>query len=289
MSKRWYQENRRDPWRRQAKSKGYRARSAYKLKQIQDKFQLIRESDLILDVGCHPGGWTQVSVEESGPEGVVIGVDLKSTSPVDGASILQGDISKQETIDRIEELLDGKELNVVLSDISPKLTGRYDTDQAISLELSTMTLDVAMGMLAPGGAFVTKIFQGVGIEGLILAAKDRFTNVQRFAPMASRNASSETYLVCRNRLPKPRKRTLGKSAYSQVQKHLTEVGVNVENDEEKQKIVSGFRRLSKKEEESFISSGGEITRNLCRMGQYFAIQKHLNVQRLPRPNLNLNS
>ena len=182
MSKRWYQENRRDPWRRQAKSKGYRARSAYKLKQIQDKFQLIRESDVILDVGCHPGGWTQVSVEETGPEGVVIGVDLKSTSPVEGASIIQGDISKQETIDRIEELLDGRELNVVLSDISPKLTGRYDTDQAISLELSTMTLDVAMGMLAPGGAFVTKIFQGVGIEGLISAAKDRFTNVQRFAP-----------------------------------------------------------------------------------------------------------
>ena len=195
MSKRWYQENRRDPWRREAKSKGYRARSAYKLKQIQEKFQLIRESDVILDVGCHPGGWTQVSVEEAGLEGVVIGVDLKSTSPVEGASIIQGDISKQETIERIEELLNGRELNVVLSDISPKLTGRYDTDQAISLELSTMTLDVAMGMLAPGGAFVTKIFQGVGIEGLILAAKDRFTNVQRFAPMASRNASSETYLV----------------------------------------------------------------------------------------------
>ena len=249
MSKRWYQENRRDPWRRQAKSKGYRARSAYKLKQIQDKFQLIRESDVILDVGCHPGGWTQVSVEETGPEGVVIGVDLKSTSPVEGSSIIQGDISKQDTIDRIEELLNGKELNVVLSDISPKLTGRYDTDQAISLELSTMTLDVAMGMLAPGGAFVTKIFQGVGIEGLILAAKDRFTNVQRFAPMASRNASSETYLVCRNRLPKPRKRALGMSAYSQVQKHLTDVGVNVEDDEEKQEIVSGFRRLSKKEQE----------------------------------------
>ena len=249
MSKRWYQENRRDPWRRQAKSKGYRARSAYKLKQIQEKFQLIRESDVVLDVGCHPGGWTQVSVEEAGLEGVVIGVDLKSTSPVEGASIIQGDISQQETIDRIEELLEGRELNVVLSDISPKLTGRYDTDQAISLELSTMTLDVAMGILAPGGAFVTKIFQGVGIEGLILAAKDRFANVQRFAPMASRNASSETYLVCRNRLPKPRKGTRGKSAYSQVQKHLTEVGVNVEEDNDKQEIVSGFRRLSKKEEE----------------------------------------
>ncbi|MEK9738442.1 MAG: SAM-dependent methyltransferase, partial [Euryarchaeota archaeon] len=76
---------------------------------------------------CHPGGWTQVSVEEAGLEGVVIGVDLKSTSPVEGASIIQGDISQRETIDRIEDLLEGRELNVVLSDISPKLTGRYDT------------------------------------------------------------------------------------------------------------------------------------------------------------------
>ena len=248
MSKRWYQENRRDPWRRQAKSKGYRSRSAYKLKQIQEKFQLIRESDAILDIGCHPGGWTQVSVEESGPEGLVIGVDLKSTSPVEGASIIQGDISDQDTIDRIEGLLEGRELNVVLSDISPKLTGRYDTDQAISLELSTMTLDVAMEMLASGGSFVTKIFQGVGIEGLIRAAKDRFSSVQRFAPMASRNASSETYLVCRNRLPKPRKSARGKSAFSQVQEHLTEVGVNFEGEDESEEIATGFRTIRKNNE-----------------------------------------
>ena len=248
MSKRWYQENRRDPWRRQAKSKGYRSRSAYKLKQIQEKFQLIRESDAILDIGCHPGGWTQVSVEESGPEGLVIGVDLKSTSPVEGASIIQGDISDQDTIDRIGELLEGRELNVVLSDISPKLTGRYDTDQAISLELSTMTLDVAMGMLASGGSFVTKIFQGVGIEGLIRAAKDRFSSVQRFAPLASRNASSETYLVCRNRLPKPRKSARGKSAFSQVQEHLTAVGVNFEGEDESEEIATGFRTIRKNNE-----------------------------------------
>jgi len=248
MSKRWYQENRRDPWRRQAKSKGYRSRSAYKLKQIQEKFQLIRESDAILDIGCHPGGWTQVSVEESGPEGLVIGVDLKSTSPVEGASIIQGDISDQDTIDRIGELLEGRELNVVLSDISPKLTGRYDTDQAISLELSTMTLDVAMEMLASGGSFVTKIFQGVGIEGLIRAAKDRFSSVQRFAPLASRNASSETYLVCRNRLPKTRKSARGKSAFSQVQEHLTAVGVNFEGEDESEEIATGFRTIRKNNE-----------------------------------------
>ena len=207
-------------------------------------------ADAILDVGCHPGGWTQVSVEESGADGLVVGVDLKSTSPVEGASILQGDIGLIDTLERIEEILDGRQLNLVLSDISPKLTGRYDTDQSISLELSTMTLDVAMGMLVPGGTFVTKIFQGVGIEGLIEAARDRFSNVQRFAPLASRNSSSETYLVCRNRLPVPRQRARGLTANEQVQAHLTKVGVNVESETEEDttEVVKGFRRFSKKDD-----------------------------------------
>ena len=251
MSKRWYQENRRDPWRRQAKSKGYRARSAYKLKQIQEKFEIIRPGDAILDVGCHPGGWTQVSVEEVGEEGLVIGVDIKSTSPIEGATVLQGNIIHKETIERVEELLDGGQFNIVLSDISPKLTGRYDTDQAISLELSTMTLDVAMDLLTPGGAFVTKIFQGVGIEGLIKAAKDRFSNVQRFAPMASRNSSSETYLICRNRLPVPRRPARGITAFEQVLSHLTEVGINVDEtstEDEEIEIIKGFRRLNRNDE-----------------------------------------
>ena len=167
MSKRWYQENRRDPWRREAKSKGYRARSAYKLKQIQDKFEIIRKGDYVLDIGCHPGGWTQVAVEEVGEDGYVIGVDLLSTSPVEGATIIIGDITNPNTIEQVNDELEGYNLNCVISDISPRLTGRYDTDQAISLELSTMVLDVAMTILAPGGSFVTKIFQGVGIEGLI--------------------------------------------------------------------------------------------------------------------------
>ena len=189
-------------------------------------------------------------MEESGADGLVVGVDLKSTSPVEGASILQGDIGLIDTLERIEEILDGRQLNLVLSDISPKLTGRYDTDQSISLELSTMTLDVAMGMLVPGGTFVTKIFQGVGIEGLIEAARDRFSNVQRFAPLASRNSSSETYLVCRNRLPVPRQRARGLTANEQVQAHLTKVGVNVESETEEDttEVVKGFRRFLKNDD-----------------------------------------
>ena len=122
MSKRWYQENKRDPWRRDARSKGYRARSAYKLKQIQDRFGLMREGDAILDIGCHPGGWTQVAVEEAGLQGLVIGVDILTTSAIDGAEVIVGDITQPETIERIMEILAGRGLNTVISDISPSLT-----------------------------------------------------------------------------------------------------------------------------------------------------------------------
>jgi 23S rRNA (uridine2552-2'-O)-methyltransferase len=249
MSKRWYQENRRDPWRREARSKGYRARSAYKLKQIQDKFGIIRKGDSVIDVGCHPGGWTQVAVEEVGENGFVLGVDLLSTSPIEGASIIIGDISENSTLEEISQHLGERRLNTVISDISPKLTGRYDTDQAISLELSTLVMDTAMTILTPGGNFVTKIFQGTGIEGLMKAAKQRFSNVQRYAPTASRKSSSETYLVCQNKLPKPKLPARGKTAYQQVLEHLEEIDVLVKKSEkEKISTAKGFRKLKKKED-----------------------------------------
>ena len=248
MSKRWYQESRRDPWRRQARSKGYRARSAYKLKHIQERFSLLRRGDVVLDVGCHPGGWTQVACEEVGEEELVIGVDLLATAPVEGASVIIGDITEEATIEQILEALGGRSFNAVISDISPRLTGRYDTDQAISLELSTTVLDVAMKVLQPGGTFITKAFQGTGIEGLVEAAKDRFSNVQRFAPTASRNSSSETFLICRNKLPRVRKRGRGLTAMEQVSQHLEGLGIITEEEEEGETTV-GLRRISKKEEE----------------------------------------
>jgi len=244
MSKRWYQENKRDPWRRDAKSKGYRARSAYKLKQIQEKFGILRKGDAVLDIGCHPGGWTQVAVEEVGGGGTVIGVDLLATSPIEGAVVLVGDITEGETIEEIVGNLGGRGLNSVISDISPRLTGRYDTDQAISLELSTMALDVASDLLTPGGSFVTKVFQGAGIEGLVDAAKLRFSAVGRYSPTASRTASSETYLVCQKRL----KGKQGGTALEHVQSHLASIGIVVdEDDEEGQDTKVGFRKIPKRD------------------------------------------
>ena len=245
MSKRWYQENKRDPWRRDAKSKGYRARSAYKLKQIQDKFGLLRNGDSVLDIGCHPGGWTQVAIEEVGENGIVIGVDLLVTSPIGGAIVMVGDITEESTIEEVVSHLGKRKLNAVISDISPRLTGRYDTDQTISLELSTMALDVADELLVPGGCFITKVFQGAGIEGLIDAAKLRFSAVGRYSPTASRTASSETYLICQNKHQSPK---IGRTAMEHVQRHLASIGIVVDESEEKELDPKvGFRRIPKRE------------------------------------------
>ena len=248
MSKRRYQGNRSDSWGRQARSKGYRARSAYKLKQIQERFGILRTGDAVLDIGCHPGGWTQVVAEEVGEDGLVIGVDLLATSAVEGAKIIIGDITERSTIERIAEIVGKRELNAVVSDISPRLTGRYDTDQAISLELSTTALDAAMALLSPGGSFVTKVFQGAGIEGLVDSAKQRFSSVGRFSPTASRSASSETYLVCQNKLPKPRGSAAGSTALQQVREHLASIGIVVEGQNEVEEGTKvGFRKLDKRE------------------------------------------
>ncbi|MBJ29435.1 MAG: 23S rRNA (uridine(2552)-2'-O)-methyltransferase [Euryarchaeota archaeon] len=246
MSKRWYQENKRDPWRRDAKSKGYRARSAYKLKQIQEKFGIVRKGDCVLDIGCHPGGWTQVAVEEVGESGLVIGVDLLLTSPIDGATVLMGDITQKETLTEISKHLEKRPINAVISDISPRLTGRYDTDQAISLELSTMALDVATKVLIPGGSFITKVFQGAGIEGLVDAARLRFSSVGRYSPTASRTASSETYLICQNRLTK----TKGpdETAMEFLGRHLASIAIVVgEIDDEEIDSKVGFRKVPRKD------------------------------------------
>ena len=201
MADHWIENHKRDSWRRQAKSSGYRARSAFKLIQIQEKFKLIREGDVILDVGCHPGGWSQVAVELTGEDGIVIGVDLEPCQPVDGALLLVGDITESSTQDRILQELGGRVINTIVSDISPDITGNWDIDQAVAMTLVADVLDFSLDLLCKGGSFTTKIFQGVGIEELITAVKPYFSEVRRFSPMASRNSSSEVYLVCRNHMP----------------------------------------------------------------------------------------
>lgn len=201
MADHWVENHKRDSWRRQAKASGYRARSAFKLKQIQAKFELMREGDVVLDVGCHPGGWAQVAVEEVGETGIVVGVDLQPCQPVDGALLMVGDITDPLTQERIIKELEDRQVNSVISDISPHITGKWDVDQAVAMTLVAKVFDFALPLLCSGGWFVTKLFQGVGVEELIEAVKPHFSYVRRFSPEASRNSSSEVYLVCRNHTP----------------------------------------------------------------------------------------
>ena len=202
MVDRWGQDHQRDSWRKQAKASGYRARSAFKLKQIQERHKIITLDDSVLDVGCHPGGWAQVAVELVGKKGKVVGVDLKSCVPVEGANLLVGDITDPFTQQTVLDAIDTEVIDVVVSDISPHITGKWDIDQAVSLMLVADVFDFALPLLKYGGHFVTKLFQGVGVEELIDLVRPHFQTVKRFSPMASRNSSSEVYLVCKFHTPK---------------------------------------------------------------------------------------
>ena len=242
MADHWIENHKRDSWRRQAKSSGYRARSAFKLLQIQDKFKLIREGDVVLDVGCHPGGWSQVAVELVGDAGVVIGVDLEPCQPVEGAILLVGDITESSTQDRILTELDNRIINTIVSDISPDITGNWDIDQAVAMTLVADVLDFSLNLLCKGGSFTTKIFQGVGIEELIAAVKPYFSEVKRFSPMASRNSSSEVYLVCRNHMPWVNRKISIRETYES----LLDKKLNPDEELEEQKVFTSFKVRKRK-------------------------------------------
>ena len=242
MADHWVENHKRDSWRRQAKSSGYRARSAFKLLQIQEKFKLIRESDVVLDVGCHPGGWSQVAVELVGPEGVVIGVDLEPCQPVDGALLLVGDITESSTQDRILSELNKRVINTIVSDISPDITGNWDIDQAVAMTLVADVLDFSLDLLCKGGSFTSKIFQGVGVEELITAIKPYFSDVRRFSPMASRNSSSEVYLVCRNFMPWIKRKSTIRKEYES----LLDVKLNPDETLQDEPVFASFKVRKKK-------------------------------------------
>ena len=147
------------------------------------------------------GGWAQVAVELAGEDGKVIGVDSQPCAPVEGAVLLTGDITDPFTQERILSELDGELLNVIVSDISPHITGKWDMDQSVAMTLVADVLDFSLPLLKKGGAFTTKLFQGVGVEELISAVRPHFSSVRRFSPDASRNSSSEVYLVCKHHTP----------------------------------------------------------------------------------------
>lgn len=186
---------RRDQYRRLAKDQGYRARSAYKLLQINRSYHIIKKGDKVVDLGCAPGGWLQVAVKEVRSSGNVIGMDLKPVTPVAGAIILQGSIEDPNMLSKIAEIL-GCKADVVLSDLAPNVSGVWDIDHARQISLSTIALRFAQHVLRVGGSSVFKVFEGDMLMEFRSELRKSFGKVLLSKPSASRQVSSELYLIC---------------------------------------------------------------------------------------------
>ncbi|MBA3812322.1 MAG: RlmE family RNA methyltransferase, partial [Caulobacteraceae bacterium] len=193
-SQAWLERQINDPFVVEAKARGYRSRAAFKLAEIDDRFGLIRRGARVIDLGCAPGGWMQVAVERGA--GAVVGVDLLPVAPLAGGTIVQADFTDPGCGDRLIALLGGPP-DLVLSDMAPNTTGHRQTDHLRIVGLIEAAVEFAVAALKPGGAFVSKAFQGGETAGLLALLKREFTEVRHIKPKASRAESSELYLLAR--------------------------------------------------------------------------------------------
>jgi len=196
MSKNWMQERRRDYYYRKAKQLDYRSRASFKLMQLDDRFNLFKPGMTVVDLGAAPGGWLQVAAERVGPKGTVVGVDLQPIEPLEGVSTIKGDIRKSEVREELLTLTNGH-VDVVLSDMSPNISGSYSMDHARSIELCEMALSFALATLSPNGKLVFKMFEGDMSRDLLAEVQNHFATVKRYSPEASRSSSSEIYVVAK--------------------------------------------------------------------------------------------
>lgn len=197
MSKRWFKEKKREHFYRLAKKENYRSRAAYKLKQIQDRFNVIHYDFLVVDLGASPGGWSQVAAEIAGRAGKVVAIDRARMKPIEDVTVLRGDMTNDETVAALFRALGGRKADTVLSDMSPDISGNYSIDHARSIELCERALDFARKALRPKGNFVVKVFQGDLFGRYMAAVRRNFGNVHAYHPLASRPQSSETYIVAK--------------------------------------------------------------------------------------------
>jgi 23S rRNA (uridine2552-2'-O)-methyltransferase len=192
---------RRDDYYNRAKQEGYRSRSAYKLKQLHETAGLVGEGNTVVDLGAAPGGWLQVAAELAGEEGTVVGVDLQRIDPLEGVETVRGDMTEDETKAEIIDLVG--EADVVLSDMAPNMTGEYNLDHARSVHLARQAFEVSLDLLESGGDLAVKVFEGPDVDDLREEMEAEFEYVRAVHPEASRDESSELYLVAKGRLTAP--------------------------------------------------------------------------------------
>jgi 23S rRNA (uridine2552-2'-O)-methyltransferase len=184
-----------DYYRKLAKDKGYRSRSAYKLEQMNDSYHIFRPSDRVVDLGCAPGGWLQITRKEVGSSGKVVGIDLQEVKPIEGATILRHDIGDHRIVERILKVLNSK-ADVVLSDLAPNISGIWEIDHARQISLTRSAFAVAGKVLKKEGVAIFKVFEGELLNEFKIELKNNFDRVLLSKPDASRQKSSEFYLVC---------------------------------------------------------------------------------------------
>lgn len=191
-SKQWMNEHVNDPYVQRAQKEGYRSRAAYKLLEIDERDHLLKSGMVVVDLGATPGGWSQVAAAKGCK---VIALDLLPLHPIAGVEFIQGDFREDEILAQLEARLGGKRIGLVISDMAPNISGIDSADQARAMYLGELALDFAARHLQPGGAFLVKVFQGAGFEDYIKLMRNHFTRVVTRKPKASRDRSSEQYLL----------------------------------------------------------------------------------------------
>lgn len=193
-STKWLQRQLNDPFVQLAQKEGYRSRAAYKLLQIDEKFDVLKPGACVVDLGAAPGGWIQVALQKVG-SGKVVGIDLQEMEPIAGATLLQHDFTLDDAPALLDEVLEGQEVDVVLSDMAASSCGHAPTDHLRIIALLELAIDYAINVLGAGGAFVGKILQGGTERELLTLLQQHFATVKHFKPEASRQDSSEMYVV----------------------------------------------------------------------------------------------
>ncbi len=198
MSRRWITKRKTDPYHRMAKERGYRSRAAFKLMQLNAKFGFLDDAKYVLDIGAAPGGWLQVSAEAVGEDGLVVGIDIEKIKPLGLRNVktVVGDVMDEKTLEEVKKLLPG-EVDVVLSDLSPNVSGAWELDHFRQIELSRTAMRVSEKILKPEGWFILKVFQGSEYEGFLQELREAYLFVKVVKPRASRKESAEIYIVAK--------------------------------------------------------------------------------------------
>jgi len=194
-SQRWLDEHFSDNFVKQAKQDGLRSRAAYKLRQIQEKYQLIKPGDTVVDLGAAPGGWCQVARDWLGQSGVLFALDILPMDKLADVTFIQGDFTQPQVLEALESNLKGQMVDVVLSDMAPNMSGHKAVDQPKSIYLVELALEFAQENLRVGGSFLVKVFHGEGFEQYYKELKQAFKKVTTVKPKASRDRSKEVYLL----------------------------------------------------------------------------------------------